>query len=106
MTSTAFMPFLPRAVEKVTTSPSRMLSINPVACTKISSLVVLSMMKPNPLDSLKNFTVPVDIGKKEKKCDVAICRRKGKCFSCKKLNFNCFNKNFIESNSFGTPKFA
>ncbi len=63
LTSTAFIPFLPRSVLNVTWSPSRMLSINPLTCTKISSWEELSTMKPNPLDSLKNFTVPLYIGK-------------------------------------------
>ena len=76
------MPFLPRAVSKVTVSPSRISSTRPLTWTKISSLVEESMIKPKPLVLLKNFTVPVCIVKK-KKSDVAMCRNKGMDFCVK-----------------------
>src|SRR5438128_2312539 len=56
---TAFIPFFPRSVSNVTLSPSLTVSISPVLCTKISSLLLESTINPNPFASLKNFTTPV-----------------------------------------------
>lgn len=57
-TFTAFMPFLPCLVSNVTVSPSRILSTKPLTWTKISCPEAESVMKPKPLVSLKNLTVP------------------------------------------------
>jgi len=58
-TFTAFNPFLPSSMSKVTSSFSLILSIKPVECTKYSFEEFVSLMNPNPFDSLKNFTVPL-----------------------------------------------
>ena len=52
------MPFLPSFNSNSTASPSLISSINPVTCTKCSVSESSSVMNPNPLDVLKNFTVP------------------------------------------------
>ncbi len=74
------MPFLPRAVSKVTVSPSRISSTKPLTWTKISSFEEESTMKPKPLVELKNFTVPVFIVKKEKNVMWQCASTKVRCF--------------------------
>ena len=69
-TLTAFKPFLPSFVSKVTTSPSRTLSTKPLTCTNTSSPVDQLTTKPKPLVSLKNLIVPFCILKKLKKWKV------------------------------------
>jgi len=59
LTLTAFNPFLPSSKSNVTSSFSRILSLSPLACTKYSFGEFESLINPNPLDSLKNLTVPV-----------------------------------------------
>src|SRR5690606_3855230 len=58
LTFTAFIPLFPCLTSKVTLSFSRILSISPVVCTKMSSPPFDGVMNPKPLVSLKNFTVP------------------------------------------------
>src|SRR6056297_1983100 len=58
LTFTAFNPFFPSSRSKVTSSFSLILSFKPLECTKYSLVDSESLIKPNPLDSLKNFTVP------------------------------------------------
>ena len=60
-TFTAFNPFLPSAMSNVTSSFSLIRSTNPDVCTKYSVEELVSLIKPKPLASLKNFTVPLFI---------------------------------------------
>ena len=52
LTFTAFKSFFPCSRSKVTLSFSLMLSFNPDECTKYSLDVAVSVMNPNPFDSL------------------------------------------------------
>ena len=54
----AFKPFRPSLRSNSTASPSLTSSINPDTCKKYSVFESSSVTNPNPLDSLKNFTVP------------------------------------------------
>ena len=58
VTFTAFKPFLPFWTSKDTRSFSRILLTKPDTCTKMSGPPFDGVIKPNPLVSLKNFTVP------------------------------------------------
>lgn len=60
-TFTAFSPFRPSSRSNVTSSFSLTPSLRPVTCTKYSLEDLASLIKPNPLDSLKNFTIPLFI---------------------------------------------
>lgn len=61
LTLTALSPFLPSISSNVTSSFSLTFSVSPLTCTKYSLPVDSSLMKPNPLDSLKNLTIPLFI---------------------------------------------
>jgi hypothetical protein len=61
----AFKPLFPSTISKETLSFSAIRRpFNAETCTKISFPVESSVMKPKPLLSLKNFTVPVAMSKK------------------------------------------
>ena len=61
LTFTAFNPFFPSCKSKVTSSFSLISSTKPETCTKYSLFVPSSLIKPNPLVELKNFTIPLFI---------------------------------------------
>ncbi|CAH0997941.1 hypothetical protein EMA8858_04076 [Emticicia aquatica] len=60
-TFTALRPFLPFSRLKTTLSPSLTSSTRPEICTNTSSLLASTVIKPNPLELLKNFTIPESI---------------------------------------------